>query len=131
MKIGIVPKLLLDTNIILEAFWGVEPTASWVKSAIEAGEMALSAVTVAEIVSKASTEERQKLDLLVSKFGVLSVNQVVAEIGGAYRKEFSRKQKRAYLLDCLIAATAKLYNLKLVTHNLKDYPMTDIEVVSP
>lgn len=128
MKIGIVPKLLLDTNILLEAFWGRDPAASLVKTGIENGEIAISAVTVAEITSKASVEEKEKLDLLMSEFGVLPVDQVVAEIAGTYRKEFARKQKRVYLLDCLIAATAKLYNLKLITHNFKDHLMRDIEI---
>ncbi len=128
MKIGIVPKVLLDTNIVLETFWGKEPIASKVRSWIESGEIAISAVTVAEIVAKASPEEKQKLDLLASKFGVLPVDQVVAEIAGNYRNQFARKQKRVFLLDCLIAATAKLYNLKLMTHNRRDYPMEDIEI---
>jgi predicted nucleic acid-binding protein len=131
MKTNIVPKVLLDTNVLLEAFWGREPVASRVRSWIENGEIAVSAITVAEIISKAKKEEREKLDLLVSKFGPLPVDEVVAEIAGNYRKEFARKQKRVFLLDCLIAATAKLYNLALATRNVKDYPMKDIEIISP
>lgn len=131
MKISIAPKYLLDTNIILEAFWGLEPTASMIKLWIEKGAIAISAVTVAEIVSKASKEEKEKLDLLISKFGVLPVDQVVAEIAGQYRQDFARKKKRVYLLDCFIAATTKLYNLDLVTRNVKDYPMADIKVINP
>mgnify|MGYP001569000334 FL=1 len=131
MKIGIVPKYLLDTNVLLEAFWGAEPSASKVKAWIENGEIAISAVTVAEVVSKASKDEKEKLDLLISKFGVLSIDQVVGEIAGQYRQDFARKKKRVYLLDCFIAATAKLFNLKLITRNLKDYPMTDIEILLP
>ncbi len=131
MKIGIAPRYLLDTNVLLEAFWGTEPSASKIKAWIENGEIAISAVTVAEVVSKASTDEKEKLDLLISKFGVLPIDQVVGEIAGQYRQDFARKKKRVYLLDCFIAATAKLFNLKLITRNLKDYPMTDIEILSP
>ncbi|MBI2310166.1 type II toxin-antitoxin system VapC family toxin [Candidatus Collierbacteria bacterium] len=131
MKIGTAPKYLLDTNVMLEAFHGEEPIASRVKSWIESGEIALSAVTVAEIVSKASVIEKEKLDLLVSRFGALAVDQVVAEIAGKYRKDFARKKKRVYLLACFIAATAKLYNLTLVTRNYKDFPMKDIKVLLP
>lgn len=131
MKIGTVPKYLLDTDVMLEAFRGEEPIASRFKSWIESGEIAISAVTVAEIVSKASKEEKEKLDLLASKFGILAIDQVVAEIAGQYRQDFARKKKRVYLLDCFIAATAKLYNLTLVTRNYKDFPMKDIEVLPP
>lgn len=131
MKIGIAPKILLDTNVILAAFWGKEPIASTVKSWIESGQIAISAVSVGEITSKASKTEGEKLSLLISKFGVLPIDQVVAEIAGRYRLEFSRKKNKVFLLDCFIAGTAKLYNLKLATMNVKDYPMTDIEVVDP
>lgn len=131
MKISTAPKILLDTNVILTAFWGKEPVASVVKSWIEAGQIAISAVSVGEITSKASKTETEKLSLLISKFGVLPIDQVVAEIAGNYRLEFSRKKNKVFLLDCFIAGTAKLYNLKLATMNVKDFPMTDIEIVDP
>lgn len=131
MKIGIVPKVLLDTNIILATFWGKEPTASLIGSWIESGLIAISAVSVGEIISKASKTEKEKLRLLISKFGVLPIDEVVAEIAGSYRLEFSRKKSKIFLLDCFIAATAKLYNLKLATMNVKDFPMTDIEIIDP
>lgn len=131
MKIGIVPKILLDTNVILAAFWGKEPIASVVKSWIESGQIAISAVSVGEIISKAEKTEKEKLSLLISKFGVLPIDQVIAEIAGYYRLEFSRKKNKVFLLDCFIAGTAKLYNLKLATMNVKDFPMTDIEIVDP
>lgn len=131
MKIGIVPKILLDTNVILETFLGKEPVASRVRQWIESGNVALSAVSIGEIISKASKEEKEKLDLLASRFGILPVDAVTAEIAGNYRKEFSRKEKRVFLLDCFIAATAKLYNLKLATRNVKDYPMADIDIIDP
>ena len=58
------------------------------------------------------------------------MDETVAEIAAQYRQQFRRKEKQVYLIDCLIAATAKLYNLTLVTKNTKDYPMKDIKVIS-
>jgi predicted nucleic acid-binding protein len=131
MKTLTAPKYLLDTNILIEAFLGAEPSASLTKKMIEEGSLAISAITVAEILSKASKAEEEKLSLLIDHFGTLPVNTTVAEIAGSYRKEFARKKTKIFLLDCLIAATAKLYNLKLITKNVKDYPMKDIEVIYP
>ena len=131
MKISIVPEFLLDTNVILEAFWGKQPTAKLVKNWIKQGKIAISAISVGEILSKASKEEKEKLNLLVRRFGVLPVDEVVAGIAGEYRRQFSRKKKKVYLLDCFIAATAKLYNLTLVTRNIKDYQMNDVKIVNP
>ena len=131
MKISIVPEFLLDTNVILEAFWGKQPTAKLVKNWIKQGKIAISAISVGEILSKASKEEKEKLSLLIRRFGVLAVDEVVASIAGEYRHQFSRKKKKAYLLDCFIAATAKLHSLILVTRNIKDYPMKNIQVINP
>jgi predicted nucleic acid-binding protein len=131
MKKFIVPKYLLDTNMIIESFLGRQPAATLVKNWIKKGEIAISAIVVAEILSKASQIEGEKLKLLTSRFGVLPIDETVAEIAGRYRQQFLAKKKRVYLLDCLIAATAKLYNLQLVTHNIKDYPMKDIKILKP
>lgn len=131
MKTLTVPKYLLDTNIILETFWGKEPVASLVKKWIGEGEIALSPISVAEVLSKASKEEVEALDLLIDQFGTLPVDTTVARIAGNIRAEFARKNKRVYLLDCFLAATAKLYELTLVTRNVADYPMKDIEILNP
>lgn len=131
MKLAIVPEYLLDTNVLLETFWGKQPTAKLTKTWIKEGKIAISAVSIGEILSKASPEEKDKLNLLAHRFGVLPVDWVVAEMAGEYRQEYSRKRKRVYLLDCFIAATAKLYDLKLVTRNVTDYPMKDITIIDP
>lgn len=129
MKIGTFPEFLLDTNTVLEAFWGVEPVASTVKTWIREGKIAISAISVAEILSRATAKEKEKLNLLTSRFRPLAVDHITAEIAGNYRQKFLRKKKKVFLLDCLVAATAKLYNLKIVTRNIKDYPMKDIEII--
>ena len=122
---------LLDTNIVLETIWGKEPVASRVASWIKRGQIVLSPIVVAEIYAKGSQEEKEKLELLIGKFGVLPIDVVTARIAGDYRHRFLRKKKKVFLMDCLIAAAAKLYGLTLVTHNTSDYPMTDINILDP
>ncbi|EKD57303.1 MAG: hypothetical protein ACD_57C00349G0004 [uncultured bacterium] len=131
MKISTDSKNLLDTNILIEAFRGTEPTASLVKKWIKEGNIAISVITVAEFLVNANKEEKEKLSLVLTKFAPLAVEQTIAEIAAEYRREYSRKSKRVYLIDCLIAATAKLYNLTLVTKDTKDYPMKDIKIINP
>jgi predicted nucleic acid-binding protein len=125
------PHYLLDTNVLIEAFLGVEPPASKVRQWIESSQISLSVISVAEYLSKASAPERHSLQQLLSVFGSLPVDQHIAEIAGDYRQKFSTKSKKVYLLDCLIAATAQKHGLVLVTRNTSDYPMTDIQVLDP
>jgi len=124
-------KYLLDTNVILETFWGKEKVAEKIGKWIESGKIVISVICMAEILSKASKKEERMLRMLVKEFGVVEINQEIAELAGKYRFEFLKKTKRVYLLDCLIAATAKFYGLTLVTRNTKDYPMDDIKVLDP
>ncbi len=130
-RMGTETKYLLDTNVILEAFWGKKRVADKVGEWIESGKIVISVVCMAEILSKSSKKEEEMLRMLIKKFGVLEINQEIAELAGKYRFEFLRKKKRVYLLDCFIAATAKLHGLTLVTRNVKDYPMKDIKVLNP
>lgn len=124
-------KYLLDTNILLEALWGKEPAASLVFKWIKNKQLILSPIVVGEIYAKASKEEKQKLELLISKFGVLPLDALIAKTAGEYRQKFLKKKKKVFLLDCFLAATAKIYNLTLVTRNISDYPMKDIRIFDP
>lgn len=127
----IVPKYLIDTNVLIEAILGIAPSSTFVERAINEGSIALSAIVVAEFLSKASKEEQEKLDLLTAHFGVFPIDQTIAQIAAEYRKEFSQKSKKVYLLDCLVAGTAKLHGLTVITNNTTDYPMKDIIVIAP
>ncbi len=131
MKTYTDSKNLLDTNILIEAINGVEPTASLVKNWMREGNIAISVITIAEFLANANKDEKEKLSLILTRFAPLPVEQTLAEIAASYRKEFYRKTKKVYLVDCLIAATAKLYNLTLVTKDTKDYPMKDIKIIKP
>ena len=72
-----------------------------------------------------------KLESLIENINLYDVNYEIAVQATEYRKDFLLKQKKVFLLDCMIAATAKVNNLTLVTVNKSDYPMKDIKVISP
>ena len=129
MNIG--AKHLLDTNILIELMWGRENWCKEVKRWVEEGDIAINSIVVAEFLSKASQTEREKLKLIISRFGVISIDEVIGEVAGNYRQEFSNKKNKVYLLNCLMAATAKVCHLILVTRNVADFPMKDIEIVDP
>lgn len=122
---------LLDTNIFIPAFQGNEPEASFLKEAVEEDTITISVVVIAEFYGKATTKEKRVFDKLISKFEVISIDQETAKIAGLYRKQFQRKTKQGFLLDCFLAAQAKVHNFVLVTNNRVDFPMKDISIISP
>lgn len=124
-------KFLPDSNIFIRASKGFEAELTFVKKQIEKDELIISVVAIGEFYAKATESEKQMFDDLVARFGVLGIDEIVAKLAGDYRSEFLRKSKRVYLLDCFLAAQAKLNNLTLVTNNKSDFPMKDIKIISP
>lgn len=121
---------LLDTNVLILAIKGKEPDKSFLKKAILKKQLYLSVISVGEFLSQPSKEEEKKFNQLILKFPVLPINLEAAKVAALCRKKFLKK-KRIQLLDYFLAAQAKINNLTLVTHNLADFPMKDIKVISP
>lgn len=123
-------KYLPDTNIFIGAAKGYSPEAKFLSNVIEKGQIMISAIVVGEFLAKADVGEEKSFEGLLSQFNVLPINIEVARSAAKYRKE-SFKSKRVHMLDCFLAAQAKLNHLTLVTNNKTDFPMKDIKIVSP
>ena len=65
-------------------------------------------------------------DILTS----VDVGLAIADEAGEYMRKF-RKSHALSIGDAVIAATAKAMSIKLVTRNIKHYPMKDVEIVKP
>lgn len=121
---------LPDTNIFIRAAKGYSPESEFLDKAIQKRQIMVSTIVVGEFLAKATTQEEKTFENLLNTFTILSIDAEAAKIAAKYRKE-SLKVKRGQMLDCFLAAQAKLHNLTLVTHNKSDFPMKDIEVITP
>ena len=119
---------LPDTNILVYAFKGIEPYASVISNIIRKNKLLISSVVAAEFLAGASKKEKLSIEILINKFNVLPVDLKVAKIAGEYKKKYSQKTKKIWLIDCLIAATCKVYDATLITSNKRDYPMTILKL---
>ena len=121
---------LPDTNVLIYAFKGIEPYAGWLEKTIQKNKLQISSIVVAEFLEGATKEDEISLRLLLDKFGALPVDRTVAEIGAEYRKKHSKKTKKVWMSDCLIAATCRVFGTTLITADKKDFPMKDIKIIS-
>jgi predicted nucleic acid-binding protein len=62
---------------------------------------------------------------------VLAVTDVVAERWGALSAEAARAGKHVHVVDGLVAATAVVFGLTVVTRNVDDFAATSVPVVDP
>lgn len=122
---------LPDTNILVNYFRGKDPERDLFTKVISSNNLYISVITIAEILAGAPDQEVKDLHELLSASNVVVANQEVAAIAGNYRRQFSRKTKKVYLMDCFIAASCKSQNLTLITNDKKDFPMKDIKIISP
>lgn len=122
---------LPDSNALIGYFQGREPERDFLEKLIISDQPHLSVIAIAEVLAGTNAFEARDLKELCHVSKIEDVNQEIAEIAASYRRQFSRKTKKVYLLDCLLAATCKVSGLTLVTLNASDYPMKDIQIVKP
>lgn len=123
-------KYLPDANIFIRAAKGDDVESDFLNTAIKKKQIVISTVVIAEFLVKAGEAEEKTFKELLSFFPIISIDSEVAQLAAQYRKE-SLKIKRVQMLDCFLAAQAKLKGLVLVTNNKSDFPMKDIKVISP
>lgn len=118
-------KYLIDSNIIIYALNGNEKTKYFLKENFN--NIETSFVTIIEVLSYPFSEVEEKfIRNYLRNFHCYYINEEI--INKAI--EFSKK-KKIKLPDNIIASTAAINNLILVTANTKDFNNLDIEVLNP
>jgi len=121
---GIRVKYLVDSNIIIYHL-NNEPIATKFLSQ-NYQEIAISQITYVEVLSfPFSTEQENEVKILLSKFKILDVDQAISN-----QAVENRKIKKIKLPDNLIASTAMVNGLTIVTRNVKDFRSFDVEVLN-
>lgn len=122
---------LPDTNVFIRAFLKNKPEITFLKKCLKQQLIVISPIVAAEFLVKANSKEKTQFKNLLNKCKVFFIDSMTAELAAEYRKRFTKRSSRVLMLDCFIAAQAKLHNLTLVTNNKPDFPMKDISVLSP
>ena len=72
------------------------------------------------------TKEEEFIREMLEVFSVLFIDQKIANMAIQIRK-----RQRIKLPDAIIAATAKVLNLCLVTRNIDDFKKVEIQIANP
>jgi predicted nucleic acid-binding protein len=129
---------LLDTNVVSELRKPKPHGAvlAWIKG-VEDTQLHLSAVTIGEIqagieITRAQDEGKASeieawLDLVASSYNVLPMDATTFR---AWALLMHRRSDTVYE-DAMIAATAKVHGLTVVTRNLADFKAFDLPLLNP
>lgn len=121
---------LIGTDIAIDHFHGHRAALEYFTQTLIVGEtLAISVVSLTEILAGMRTGERERTEKLFGLFTILEVDEEIARKAGEYMG-LCRSQ-HIELADALIAATAFVVQAELNTRNVKHYPMSDVTVEAP
>ena len=92
--------------------------------------LGISVISTAEIYKNIFPSELVDTENYLEQHIIFDVDQKIAKIAGLYWQQYSKRLKNLSLTDCLIAGTANVNSLILVTLNTKHFPMKDIQVLN-
>ncbi len=129
---------LLDTNVVSELRKPKPHGAvvAWLTS-IDAADLYLSVVTVGEIqagIELTRDQDAKKAELIESWLERVTETYSVLPMDAATFRAWARLMHRrsdTLYEDAMIAATARIHNLTVVTRNVSDFAQFDVQVLNP
>ncbi|QXP85265.1 type II toxin-antitoxin system VapC family toxin [Methylococcus sp. Mc7] len=125
---------LVDTDIISE-LCRPRPDPGVLAWAARVERLSLSVITVEEICYGLARRPSERLRMWMEQYfrgqTVLPVTETVARRAGELRGEFAGRGISREQADMLIAATAQIHALTLVTRNTRDFEGCGIALLNP
>ena len=126
---------LCDTNIISELA-RPKPNTGVLSWSAKISSMNLSVITVEEIYFGLAAKPNKRIEQWFEQFlnnycTILPVTINIARISGSLRGNFRRQGLQRTQADILIAATAQIHQLTLVTRNVRDFEGCNIQILNP
>ena len=126
---------LVDTNVISELVRR-DPNPGVLSWADSVSSVVISAVTVEEIFFGLAWKPNQRIQEWVEQFfaedcRICPVTIEIARCSGVLRGRFTARGQQRTQADMLIAATAQLHQLTVVTRNYRDFEDCGVALLDP
>ncbi len=122
---------LLDTDVLIWVLRGKTDIIDKVSDLKNKSPLGISVISTAEIYKNIFPSELTVTEDYLEQHIIYDIDQKIAKIAGLYWQQYAKQLKNLSLTDCLIAGTANVNNLVLVSLNTKHFPMKDISVLNP
>lgn len=119
---------LLDTNIIVNVLRHREDTHLLIEALLSQGQpLASCPVTITEVYAGMRPHEEKATRAFMKSLVFLPVSAEIAEQAGYLKRRYARRGKALSFQDATIAALSIAYGCTLVTENIKDFPMPELQ----
>lgn len=118
---------LLDTSVVIDAINRKRGRWQLLKALVESGEtLACSAITVMEIYAGLRPHESVTTQAFLDGLEHYTVDRDLGRYAGLLKNEWAKQGRTLSAPDVVIAATALVHKLVLMTDNRKDFPMPQL-----
>jgi len=120
---------LLDTTTIIDHLRGDRKVSSYLEEIGMRGDIAgCCCINITEVYTGVKEKEKEETDRFVESLYYYDVTKEIARLAGGLKQKYIKKGKTLAITDVIIAATAMVYGLTLVTKNVKHYPFPELEI---
>jgi predicted nucleic acid-binding protein len=124
-----VTLFLPDTNVLIDTLKRKPKQIDLLRELLSRGHsLASCSVTMTEVYAGMRPSEAVNTAELFSTLIWVDTTAAVARKAGSLIYEWARKGVTLTLADTMIAATALHYGLTLITENVKDFPMPELQL---
>lgn len=115
---------LIDASVAIDALRGRPPAIELLAELRTAGDALLgSEITRFEILAGVLRREEEATERFLGELVWIPVDEVVARAAGALARTYRPANRGIDDADCIVAATALVYDAPLLTTNVKHFPM--------
>lgn len=116
--------ILVDSDILIAHLRGIVTARDWLRnSRAETGPLAISVVSISELVGGMRNADRREVWQLLASFRAEPVTDIIARRAGDFMRRYRRSHSGIGLGDYLVAATADIKGYEPASLNVKHFPM--------
>jgi predicted nucleic acid-binding protein len=120
---------LLDTNIIVDTLRKRNDRHLLVYEFLEQGQpLASCPITITEIYAGMRPQEDKPTRAFMQSLLFLEITNEIAEQAGLLKAQYAKRGRTISFQDASIAAVCIAYGCTLVTENIKDFPMPELQI---